>query len=91
MAANKPAKAEANGEPVKVEYDGTVYTVPTPLEWPLDTLDELEAGRFTKALKMVLGADQYDAFRTSKPRTLQDAVKLWEAVAAGSGMGSAGN
>lgn len=86
----KGAIAEANGEPFPVTYDGAVYTVPPPLNWPLDTLEELEAGHFTRALRMVLGDDQYEAFR-EKPRTLKDAVDLWKAISSTAGMGDLGN
>ncbi|MEQ4716088.1 hypothetical protein [Nonomuraea sp. B19D2] len=91
MAKASAAAADANGENVAVDYDGTVYTVPTPINWDIDVLDELEAGRFTKALKLVLGADQYDAFKAAKPRKLSDAVALWEGISAACGVGSTGN
>jgi hypothetical protein len=90
-AKAKAAAAEANGAPVDVEYDGTVYTVPTPMKWPLEVLDMLEEGKFTRALKAVLGGEQYDAFRAAKARTVEDAMKLWEAISAASGAGSTGN
>ncbi|GAA3473885.1 hypothetical protein [Nonomuraea roseola] len=91
MTKARAAKAEATGESVPVEYDGAVYTVPTPMDWPLDVLDLLEVNKIIGALKLVMGADQYEEFRTSKPRTLSDATKLWESVAAASGFGNAGN
>lgn len=90
-AATKAAVAEATGKPVDAEYDGTVYTVPTPMEWPLDTLDLLGEGKFTAALKLLLGDEQYAAFREAKPRKLSDAVGLMEAISKASGMGSTGN
>ncbi|GAA2294076.1 hypothetical protein GCM10010149_47540 [Nonomuraea roseoviolacea subsp. roseoviolacea] len=91
MSKAKAAIAEATGETVPVDYDGTVYTVPTPIDWDIDVLDELEAGRFTRALKLVLGADQYDAFKAAKPRKLSDAVQMWDAISTACGTGSAGN
>lgn len=91
MSNAKAALAEATGTTVPVDFDGTVYTVPTPVDWDIDVLDELDAGRFTKALKLVLGADQYAAFKAAKPRKLADAVALFEAISAAVGVGSAGN
>ncbi|GAA0954985.1 hypothetical protein [Nonomuraea longicatena] len=91
MPKARAAIAEATGDTIPVDFDGTVYTVPSPIDWDIDVLDELDSGRFTKALKLVLGANQYDAFKAAKPRKLSDAVALFEAISAACGVGSTGN
>lgn len=89
--AKAAAIAEATGEGIAVEYDGTVYTVPAPIDWDIDVLDELDAGRFTKALRLVLGDEQYAAFKAAKPRKLADAVNLFQAISEACGTGDTGN
>ncbi|GAA3136658.1 hypothetical protein GCM10010466_29340 [Planomonospora alba] len=88
--AKSAAVAESESAPVLAEYDGTVYTVPTPLDWPLDVLDALEAGRLTDAARALLGEDQYAVFR-SKPRTFRDLRDLLDAVTSAGGFDSTGN
>ncbi|MEU4579978.1 hypothetical protein [Nonomuraea sp. NPDC023979] len=80
-------KAEGTGKPFPVEYNGVTYTVPTPLDWDADVLELLESGRLTSALRMILGDDQYEEFRATKPK-LRHAGELMEAINAAGGTGN---
>ncbi|MEV0823852.1 hypothetical protein [Nonomuraea rubra] len=80
-------KAEADGRPFPVEHNGVTYTVPTPMDWDADALDLLEAGRVTAALRLILGDDQYEQFRATKPK-LRDAAGLMDAIGAAGGTGN---
>ncbi|MGW0087850.1 hypothetical protein ACWDWS_02405 [Streptomyces sp. NPDC003328] len=83
------AKAEAKNDAVTFEFKGLTYTVPTnPRDFPLEifeTDDELEATR------LILGDDQWSAFRDTSP-TVGDFYDLTEAMSKARGRDSdAGN
>ncbi|MFE0151387.1 hypothetical protein ACFWY5_29870 [Nonomuraea sp. NPDC059007] len=83
-------KAEANGDEIIVPFGDHVYTVPGPLDWPFETLDLLGDGKVSKAVAGLLGDEQLETFRSTKP-TVRDAVALMESIAAASGSGELGN
>ncbi|WP_113705512.1 hypothetical protein [Nonomuraea lactucae] len=80
-------KAEAHGTPLPVEYNGVTYLVPPSMDWDADVLDLLESGRLTSALRMILGAEQYEQFRATKPK-LRQAMELMEAIGSTAGTGN---
>ncbi|WP_433434503.1 hypothetical protein [Nonomuraea sp. CA-141351] len=80
-------RAEADGKPFPVEYNGVTYTVPTPMEWDADVLDFIEAGRVTAALRLILGDEQYEQFRETKPK-LRQAAELVELIGSAAGTGN---
>jgi hypothetical protein len=86
----KGLKAEANDEPIEVLFGEHVFIVPAPLDWPWETMDHLAEGRISKAVAELLGDEQLEVFRSTKPR-MRDAVAFMEAVAAASGSGELGN
>lgn len=71
------AKAEAENGPVSFEFNGLTFEIPTdPRKLPLELLetdDELEATR------LVLGDEQWTAFRSTSP-TVGDFYDLVDAM-----------
>lgn len=67
------AEAEDKGfATIVVEYDGEYYEIPEEMRnWPLDVMDAQEEGKNIGTIRGLLGADQYNKFR-SKPRTMGD-------------------
>jgi hypothetical protein len=76
---NTPAKAEALGENVDVEYDGETYSIPPTSEWDLDALEAYEDGKVLATVRSVFGDAQWSKFR-QKRRTAADLTKLVEAM-----------
>jgi hypothetical protein len=62
------AEAEARGEVTEVEHNGKVYTVPSPMDYPVDVVF---AENDFEAVRIVLGEEQWQAYRASKP-TIRD-------------------
>jgi len=82
----KPAKAEAEGAGITVLYAGHTYEVPSQDSWDMDVLD-VAMTQPQKALKMVIGDEQYAAFR-SRHRTVGELSAVWEAIYAAAGLGN---
>lgn len=62
------AEAEAAGELVPVEHGGKTYLLPSPLDYPVDVIfaeNDFEAAR------LVLGEEQWQEYRRTKP-TIRD-------------------
>lgn len=88
MATKAAAKAEALGNYTEVEYDGETYSVPPTMEWDLDVLEALEDGQIVKAVRSLLGEEQYTKFKFKK-RTVADLNELFEEI--GKAAGFSGN
>ncbi|MFD8527804.1 hypothetical protein ACFV0L_10390 [Streptosporangium canum] len=86
----KAVEAEATDVELTVEYGGESYQVPSPLDWPFDTLDHLSEGRMAPAIAGLLGEEQFATFKSTKPK-VRDAVALMEQIAGASGVGELGN
>ncbi|MFI5802974.1 hypothetical protein [Streptomyces sp. NPDC051561] len=74
-------KAEALAESTSFEFNGITYTFGDFKTWPLEVLeteDEIEATR------LILGEDQWSAFRSAGP-TIGDFFGLAEAMSAAKG------
>lgn len=70
------AEAEALEQPTTFEHAGVTFTVPHPLDLPLELLeaeDELEA------VRLVVGDESWAAYRATKP-TIRDFQALTEKV-----------
>lgn len=77
MSAPKTAaKADATGETISFDYDGETYTILPAMEWPAAALEAHDEGRFTIAVRAVLGVDQYRRLM-SKPRKIRDVIEVW--------------
>lgn len=84
----KAIKAEAQSTYTEVEYDGETYSVPPTMEWDLDVLEALEDGQIVKAVRALLGEEQYAKFKSTKP-TVADLNALFEEI--GKAAGFSGN
>lgn len=62
------AEAEATGDVIEVEHNGKVYTVPSPLDYPVDVVF---ADNDFEAVRIILGEEQWQAYRSNKP-TIRD-------------------
>ncbi len=65
----EPAEIEANRDTeVKVQYGGNTYIFPASLEdAPGDVIDAIDDQKISHALKSLVGDDQWDTFKTTKP------------------------
>ncbi|GAA2230252.1 hypothetical protein N1031_06940 [Herbiconiux moechotypicola] len=69
MATRKtPAAAEALGERIPFSYSGVDYLIDPTTEWSYELLLALENGRFASFIQGVLGDDQHEIFRATKPK-----------------------
>lgn len=82
--ATKAVKAEATGQAISVEYDGETYEVPPTMEWDLDVLEALEEGQIVRAVRGLLGEEQYSQFKATK-RTVKDLNSLFETIGQSAG------
>ncbi|MFF3416819.1 hypothetical protein ACFYW9_19280 [Streptomyces sp. NPDC002698] len=62
------AEAEASGKRVEVEHNGKTYFVPAPLDYPVDVVF---AENDFEAIRLVLGEEQWQEYRKSRP-TIRD-------------------
>ncbi|MEV5883092.1 hypothetical protein AB0L74_10295 [Streptomyces sp. NPDC052020] len=62
------AEAEAAEAPVKVEHNGKTYTLPAPLDYPVDVVF---AENDFEAVRTILGEAQWQTYRSTKP-TIRD-------------------
>jgi hypothetical protein len=62
------ATAEATGDEITVEHNGSVYVLPSPLDYPVDVVF---AENDFEAVRIVLGEAQWQEYRKSKP-TIRD-------------------
>lgn len=66
-ARKSPTAAEALNEPIEFEWRGTKYTVPATNQWPYEALEAFEEGKLSGFLRALLGEEQHDAFKATKP------------------------
>lgn len=67
----KALAAEAAGHPVSVVYDGDTYTIPTGEDWDIGVLEAAESGNIVTAMKLLLGPEQWAAFRVGHTKVGQ--------------------
>ncbi|ARX87889.1 hypothetical protein SMD44_07371 [Streptomyces alboflavus] len=80
-AAADAAKAEALEQPVIFEHRGLTFELPHPLDMPLELLetdDEVEA------VRLMLGDEQWQAYKATKPR-VRDFGALVDAISEAQG------
>ncbi|MEV0472324.1 hypothetical protein [Streptomyces prunicolor] len=70
------AEAEATGDVIEVEHNGKVYSLPSPLDYPVDVVF---ADNDFEAVRIVLGEEQWQAYRQTKP-TIRDFQVLNEKI-----------
>ncbi|MER6382094.1 hypothetical protein ACWDBD_38880 [Streptomyces sp. NPDC001118] len=62
------AEAEARGDLIEVEHNGRTYTLPSPMDYPVDVVF---ADNDFEAVRIVLGEEQWQEYRKTKP-TIRD-------------------
>src|SRR5690242_9164849 len=62
------AEAEARGDVIEVEHNGKTYTLPSPLDYPVDVVF---ADNDFEAVRIVLGEEQWQEYRRTRP-TIRD-------------------
>lgn len=70
------AEAEATDTGVEVEHNGKVYRLPSPLDYPVDVVF---AENDFEAVRIVLGEEQWQEYRRTKP-TIRDFQALNEKI-----------
>lgn len=75
MAKQDALKAEAQDADVTFEYDGEPYTIKPMNKMPLEFLEAIEDGKMIRAVKSMLGEEQYRKF-SAKPRIVEDLNNL---------------
>lgn len=70
-------KAEALETEISFEYRDHTFTIDRNLS--VDALEALEDGKIIRALREILGQDQFAAFKADKPRS-EDLTELMEAA-----------
>lgn len=80
--------AEALGERVPLTFEGVDYLVLPSTEWPYEALEAFEQEKIATFLRLILGEEQHDAFKATKPTV----AKLREFIPAiQKALGIAGN
>jgi len=63
-----PTAAEALAEKVPFTYNGVDYQLEPTSEWSYEVLEAFEDGRLSSFLRGVLGDEQHEKFKATKPR-----------------------
>lgn len=84
------ARDEASEEPHVVTYGGEEFTVPSLEDWPLETVDQLNAGQVTAAMQGAMGDEQWARFTAHRP-SLRVIRLLVESITEAQGLESSGN
>ncbi|MFF1450169.1 hypothetical protein ACFVYF_18820 [Streptomyces sp. NPDC058274] len=62
------AEAEATADVIEVEHNGKTYTLPSPMDYPVDVVF---AENDFEAVRIVLGEEQWQEYRKTRP-TIRD-------------------
>jgi hypothetical protein len=62
------AEAEATGDVIEIEHNGRTYKLPSPMDYPVDVVF---AENDFEAVRIVVGEEQWQEYRKSKP-TIRD-------------------
>ncbi|GCD99862.1 hypothetical protein [Embleya hyalina] len=80
-------KAEATKSTTSVEHAGVTYEIPAALDMPVGIL---EAQDEVEAIRLILGQDQWDAYKATGA-TIGDFSVFADKITAAAGQGDAGN
>jgi hypothetical protein len=61
-------EAEATGDAIEIEHNGRTYKLPSPMDYPVDVVF---AENDFEAVRIVIGEEQWQEYRKSKP-TIRD-------------------
>lgn len=67
MTKNATA-AEALAEKVPFTHNGVEYSLDPSTEWDIEALEAFENGKIMTFLRLILGAEQYAAYKATKPK-----------------------
>lgn len=86
-----PVENEARAvETIDVEWNGNTYTIAASADdWPVEVTLAFEENKAATAVKMLLGAEQWDTFAAMRP-TNRDMAELFDTIAKRLGFTSAG-
>lgn len=59
---------------ITVDFRGQQFTVDLDCRKDIDVVDEIEQGHVVAATKLVLGPEQWQSFRSSKPKPSIDTI-----------------
>lgn len=62
-AVSNARKAAAVGAPVLVQYEGHEYVIQPAEDWDIDVLEAQENEQYITMLKLILGDEQYRAWK----------------------------
>lgn len=82
-------KAEAANQRISVNWRDREWTAPAPQDWSWDILEAIDDEKFTKALRGLLSADDYAAFKALNP-TITDGGELLEQLVKAGGFADSG-
>jgi hypothetical protein len=85
----KAQQAEASNAPLKAVWRDREWTAPAATDWPWDVLEAVDDEKFAHALRGLLSAEDYAAFKALKP-TVSDGGELLEALIDGAGIDGTG-
>lgn len=69
MTARKtPAAAEALREMIPFTARGVDFELTPSDEWDFEAIEAFEAGKVATFLRLILGEEQYNAFKATKPK-----------------------
>ncbi len=80
-----PTAAEALAAPISFPFRDATYTVPATSEWDYETLEAFEDGKIVAVLRTLLGPEQHEAFKATKPK-VSDFQELMETLAEALGL-----
>lgn len=89
-SAVKAAYAESAPVPFKFTYHGGSYEVPAATSWPIEAQALIGAGEIDAAMRMILGAETYQAL-SAAGMTMGELTLLLGAVGDHAGLDGLGN
>jgi hypothetical protein len=80
-----PVKAEAVQDKISFEYKGETYSAPPQTEWLVETLEFMEDGKITWALRQLLDDGDWARFKSHKPQ-IKDLESFMTAITEAAGV-----
>ncbi|MBD0689655.1 hypothetical protein [Streptomyces sp. CBMA123] len=84
------AQDEALEQETNFDFRGTEYTIPAPLDMPVEVMELAGSDDTVAMLKALLGEDQWAVFLSEKPK-MRDLLEFAEAISEAAGFGEPGN
>ncbi|MFD0407292.1 hypothetical protein DR950_36105 [Kitasatospora xanthocidica] len=84
------AQDEALEQETHFDFRGTEYTIPAPLDMPVEVMELAGSDDTVGMLKAILGEDQWSGFLSDKPK-MRDLLEFAEVLSEAAGFGEPGN